>query len=85
MMMGSTPVAKLLLSYGADPNVADGTGATPLHDAARGGFLDTVETLVQHDANVHARDTSGRRAIDLALENGHEDVVAFLETQDVLV
>ncbi|XP_056228245.1 cyclin-dependent kinase 4 inhibitor D [Seriola aureovittata] len=81
MMMGSTPVAKVLLKYGADPNVADtSTGTTPLHDAARTGFVDTVRLLVEYQAEPQATDNTNCRPIDLARANGHEDVVAFLES-----
>ena len=81
MMMGSTQVAQLLLKHGADPNVTDRhTGATPLHDAARMGFLDTARLLVDFLANPHARDNTNYQPIDLARQNGHADVVAFLES-----
>lgn len=81
MMMGSTPVAQLLLKHGADPNVKDrSTGSTPLHDAARTGFLDTAKLLVLSLADPQAMDKTNRLPIDLARENGHTDVVAFLES-----
>lgn len=81
MMMGSTAVAQVLLKHGADPSVADGsTGTTPLHDAARAGFVDTVRLLVQHLADPQARDNRHCRPVDLARDNGHTDVVAFLES-----
>ncbi|MED6271487.1 hypothetical protein CHARACLAT_020774 [Characodon lateralis] len=81
VMMGSSPVAQLLLTHGADPNVADrSTRATPLHDAARAGFLDTVRLLVEAGADPQARDNSNRLPVDLARQNDHTDVVAFLKT-----
>ncbi|XP_038569207.1 cyclin-dependent kinase 4 inhibitor B [Micropterus salmoides] len=81
MMMASTPVAQVLLEHGADPNVADrSTGATPLHDAARTGFLDTVRLLVEKQADPWARDNAKCLAVDLARNEGNTDVVAFLES-----
>ncbi|XP_047435062.1 cyclin-dependent kinase inhibitor 2A [Mugil cephalus] len=80
MMMGSTSVAEALLSRGADPNVKDrSTGTTPLHDAARTGFVDTVRLLVESGADPQARDNKNCLPVDLARQNGHADVVAFLE------
>lgn len=80
-MMGSSQVAQLLLKHGADPNVADRrTGSTPLHDAARTGFVDTVRLLVQFRADPQARDSTNYRPVDLAREHGHTDVVYFLES-----
>lgn len=81
MMMGSLPVAQLLLKYGADPNVRDrSTGATPLHDAARTGFLDTARLLVQFQADPNARDNDNYLPIDVARNSGHTDVVTFLDS-----
>lgn len=81
MMMGSTPVAQILLDHGADPKVADrSTGATPLHDAARSGFLDTVRLLLLFSADPDARDQADCRPVDLARNERHTDVVAFLES-----
>lgn len=78
MMMGSEAVARFLLSHGADPNVADSsTGSTPLHDAARAGFLGTVQLLVRHEASPRALDRWGRRPVDLA---GDACVVDFLNS-----
>ncbi|XP_076004013.1 cyclin-dependent kinase 4 inhibitor B [Genypterus blacodes] len=81
MMMGSTPVAQILLERGADPNVADpSTGCTPLHDAARTGFEDTVRLLVQFLADPRALDRRASRPVDVARGQGHTHVVSFLES-----
>lgn len=78
-MMGNTPLALLLLEYGADPNVPDpGTGSTPLHDAARTGFMDTVRLLIRFNADPNATDHSNLRPVDVARQNGHMDVDEFL-------
>lgn len=81
MMMGSSSVARALLEHGANPNMADrNTGHTPLHDAARAGFLDTARLLVGHNANPQARDNAGCRPRDLAWECGHREVADFLDS-----
>lgn len=80
-MMGSTPVARVLLEHGADPNLRDSTtGATPLHDAARTGYLETVRLLVEFNADTQAADNNNHRPVDLAHSNGHEEVVNFLSS-----
>ncbi|XP_061685549.1 cyclin-dependent kinase 4 inhibitor B [Syngnathoides biaculeatus] len=81
MMMGSTPVAHLLLAAGGDPNVADArTASTPLHDAARAGFGDTARLLVRFGASPQARDRADCRPAEVAQRHGHADVAAFLES-----
>ncbi|XP_034043987.1 cyclin-dependent kinase 4 inhibitor B [Thalassophryne amazonica] len=81
VMMGSTSVVRFLLESGADPNVADrSTGTTPLHDAARTGFVDTVRLLVQFGADPQATDNHHHRPVDLAREHGRVEVVDFLQS-----
>lgn len=80
-MMGNKTVARLLLEHGADPNVRDcSTGTTPLHDAAREGFLETARVLVEYQANPQMTDNRGYRPVDLAHQEGHQDVVDFLRS-----
>ncbi|KAF3852566.1 hypothetical protein F7725_005921 [Dissostichus mawsoni] len=81
MMMGSSPVAQLLLQYGADPAVRDrSTGSSPLHDAARTGFVDTVRLLVKNQADPQARDNKHNRPVDLARQHGHTEVENYLQS-----
>lgn len=48
-------LAKALIEkYGADPNLADSSGLTPLHHAAGRGNLSIVDLLVRHGAKVDA-------------------------------
>lgn len=78
MMMGNSKIASLLLEKGADPNIQDKHGIAPVHDAARTGFLDTLQVLVEYGASVNIPDQSGALPIHIAIREGHRDVVEFL-------
>ncbi|XP_077426219.1 cyclin-dependent kinase 4 inhibitor D [Vanacampus margaritifer] len=78
MMMGNSKVARLLLENGADPNVQDAGGTAPVHDAARTGFVDTLQVLVEHGASVNVADHAGALPIHLAIREGHRYAVEFL-------
>ncbi|XP_028830394.1 cyclin-dependent kinase 4 inhibitor D [Denticeps clupeoides] len=78
MMMGNTSVASLLLEHGANPNAQDRFGVTPVHDAARTGFLNTLRALVDHGASVNSPDSWGALPLHLAIREGHKDVVEYL-------
>jgi hemoglobin len=57
---------RALLRHGArasDRRVG-GLGATALHYAAKAGFLQTIEVLIEHGADPGARDSSGRTPAD---------------------
>jgi ankyrin repeat protein len=82
---------KLLLAAGADINAKDGQrGLTPLHEAARWGWNDVVRFLVEHGANLQAKDNRGMTPVDSALGKAggnsrggqridvHEDTAALL-------
>ena len=59
---------KLLLAAGADINTKDATrGLTPLHEAARWGWNDVVQFLVDHGADLNAKDNRGMTPVDSAL------------------
>ena len=65
---GRTDALKALVGRGADINVADGSGTTPLMLAVLGGHLDTVLQLVMAcGADMNRRDHSGRTALELAI------------------
>ncbi|XP_062984613.1 cyclin-dependent kinase 4 inhibitor B-like [Elgaria multicarinata webbii] len=79
MKLGSPRVAELLLQSGADPNRPDpSTGCLPVHDAAREGFLDTLQVLELGGARLDLPDHEGRLPIDLAAECGQNHVVTYL-------
>ncbi|MDX1567048.1 MAG: ankyrin repeat domain-containing protein, partial [Longimicrobiales bacterium] len=75
-------ICEMLLTRGADPNVAQAGGWRPLHQAASHGNLALVKLLVRHGSEVAVRSDDGRTPLSMAREAGHEDVVRFLTDQD---
>jgi ankyrin repeat protein len=59
-------------------NARDGFKNTPLHEAALCGDLAAVVWLVQHGAEINARDMVGASALHRAAGEGHTDVACFL-------
>ena len=65
----------LIKDCGADINVKDNDGWTPLHFAAAFGSLDIVKFLVNNEAKINHSDAP---ALILAVRGGHFDVVKYL-------
>lgn len=75
---GHQETLELLLEYGA--NLHDRTPnlkKTPLHGAAEKG-LSGVRTLVEHGAEIDARDAAGYAPLHVAAEHGQAGAVAYL-------
>ena len=64
---GNLSLANFLLECGADLKVVDSQGRSALHLASEEGHLDLVSLLVNSAcADVNARDSLGRKAVDVA-------------------
>jgi ankyrin repeat protein len=72
---------KLLIDAGADVNVADKYGRTPLYWASRNGFNGCAECVKYHidaGADVNIADKDGETPLYWASHNGHTDSVKRL-------
>jgi hypothetical protein len=56
----------------------DKWGWTPLHEASVSGHLEVSRVLVDHGANVNARQQKHHTPLDLSARNGHLRVVKLL-------
>ena len=75
---GNPELIRLLLKHGANPNVQDDRGATPLHEAVKRKKVDAVKVLLQHGADSAIRDSEGKTPIDYAKEAGRNDILKIL-------
>jgi len=75
---GYSDIVRLLIRYGADPNIAPNDGPSALLLASNRGHLVVVELLVENGANINATNNWGATPLINAASNGHTDVVKFL-------
>jgi len=75
---GYIDIAKLLLMYGADPNILDSGHCTPLHWAAVKGFKDTVQLLLDDKADPNIQDLAKSTALHEAVRKNNLSIVRLL-------
>ena len=68
-----------LLENGADPNITDDKGRTPMHIIAQKGVgKNQVRLLIEHGGNVNIRDVDGKTPLHYAREAKKKSVENFL-------
>ncbi|GBG33410.1 Ankyrin repeat domain-containing protein 27 [Hondaea fermentalgiana] len=77
----STKVAKRLLEAGADPDILDNHGVSPLHYAAAEGSVALLALLLFYKAKVDIKDDCGCTALDYAAQTGSEQCVTLLQNK----
>lgn len=71
-------VFKLLLENGANPNILDTEGRTPLHCVAFFKGEEKIKMLVERGVDVNAEDDLGRTALRIAVSVGADAIAEFL-------
>jgi hypothetical protein len=65
---GNVKVAKLLIDRGADVNVRDSQGWTPLHEAMYFDYFKVAKLLLDHGADRDIQNNEGKTAFEIAIE-----------------
>ncbi len=77
--LGHSEVCNILLLYGADVNTTlPNSLQTPLHSAALRGHVDTVDILLEHQANVHAKTYQDYTPLYWACQEGQTECALLL-------
>ncbi|XP_044736046.1 ankyrin-3-like [Chrysoperla carnea] len=75
--LGQEEIAEILIAHGANVNVVNIMGA-PLHIAAANGYVNIVGNLLRNGADISIRDTDNSTPLELAVTNGHLQVVKII-------
>eukprot|EP01038_Epipyxis_sp_PR26KG_P009180 gene9180-12379_t len=78
-------IAELLIKYGANVNMQDDDGVTPLFYAAGYDSGDIAELLLKYGANINHQDKFGETALFLAIMQGYIGVVKTLLAYDASI
>ena len=75
---GDIKACRALINAGADINIRDNAGWTPLHEACLEGQLDIVKLMIRYGADVNASARNYDTPLHDASENEHVEVVEYL-------
>ena len=62
-----------------NPNVPNSLGWTPIHQAAKRGYLEIIQLLMTAINNPNFPNNFGQTPETLASQNGHHDIVELLK------
>ncbi|HUG12784.1 MAG TPA: ankyrin repeat domain-containing protein [Opitutaceae bacterium] len=75
---GELDVVRQLLAGGANPNISNPQGGTPLHAAVIGGHLAVVQALLDAGADGTRRDSDGYTPLERAMQNNQTEIADAL-------
>ena len=78
MQQSGIPAVELLLEFGANPNVTDRSGVTPLMNAARSGAQKYTAMFIEAKAELDLQDSLGATALMHAVLGVSYEVVSLL-------
>ncbi len=74
-------LSKKLLENGANPNITDKEGITPLMYAVQFQNADTVELLLSYKADKSLKNNQNKTAFELAVESQNQEIINKLKTK----
>jgi ankyrin repeat protein len=74
----ATAMVESLLLNGAEVNIAQEGGWTPLHQAAAHGQIEIIKLLLEHKANVNSKSDDGSTPLQMAQNKGYSEAAELL-------
>ena len=77
-MEGHKKIAELLIANGADVNLKNMDGNTPLQYAAMAGQTGIAKLLLIKEADLNTKNINDKRPLDVAIKLNHPETAALL-------
>lgn len=74
-------IAKYLIENGADANIVNDSGNTPLMKASKNGFNEVVQYLVKNGADINTKYYERNTALDIAKNEEHTEIIEYLKSK----
>ena len=76
--LNDSSIVRLLLDHGADPNIPERDGLTPLHQASQKGRIEIARVLLERGASIEVEDKWGRTPSNVASGEQHDEIINLL-------